>query len=639
MRSRTFALRAIASSVLLSALVTGGVSCKASSGKNAGAPADDALKPRVVFAEGTVSVTRAEQDAKGSPLLTGELLSVGDSIRTGPDGTCEFELPGIGMFGLGPDSRATIDAHLFEKRRGAVSLEAGRITSKIERLGGKDSFILRTPSIVCGVRGTIFTTSLRPDGELSLRVSEGSVSVFPDALLTHTLHPATGFLRPETDGNDPAMWENETARALVDALPTVIAGQEIVITAKTMSEALPDIERVAASLSANSDSPEANARASELLEGIKGFIPEPSAIAEPAAVEAPPDPQRDGYEHSSVTIPEPANGDTVGDIWFRPYQARVKTAKRKALVPMSDENAFIATNQAKAGAKGAFEKGRARLTVESQDPFEWLALVSSNKPHSLARGALYLAECTAWTEKGAMQATFSVSEGAEDRNGDGEAYKPYLCYFLVADPEPRRFSFLYCHTDNADPGARLSVSTGATQGTMFIQDMTLTKLSDVTPSGPEPRTALIPNGTFSRGFLFWEPLFWANAPREGIAIEEGRARYDSRAVPPEPWHVQLGTTVALKKGARYALTFDMRSTASGKLGVELFENDRDLNKDGNTLSPNAPYMKVEVAPNEWQRHTLRFTAIESDPKSRLCFSLGDLPGTTHLDNVTMTEER
>lgn len=638
--TRSNSVRRIAKLLLVCALAAGAISCNASSKKDGNRPSTEtpASEPRVTYAEGGVTVARAGRSAEEAPLSVGETLAAGDSVTTGKDGSCAFEVPGIGFFELGPDSRVTIDAHVFAARRGALSLQAGRIASKIERLGGKDSFILRTPSMVCGVRGTEFVTAIGPDGELSVQVESGSVSVFPEALLTHDLHPAAELLRPGTEAEStPAAWESPTAQAIVDALPTVGPGQSIVISAKAMSESLPEIERVATALSADTEASDATARASKLLNGIKEIVPEPTSKTE--GKDRPGETARDGYAHSAEGIAEPTKGELGDDVWFRPLFVRAKPAERKSLAPMNANNATIVVNPNKKGAKGSFEGGRARLTVRTPEPVDWLAFVTPNTPVALAKGALYLAEFTAWTKKDAMRVTYNVSEGAKDRNGDGEAFSPFGYYFIDIDQTPQRYSFLYSHAENSDPEAQINVSVGSSSGEAYVQDISLTKLSDITPQGPEPRNALLPNGSFSRGFLFWEPLFWNNMPQGGITIEEGRMRYEPGTVPKERWHVQLGTIVPIRKGQRYAIAFDMFSASRGKIGVELFENGKDKNKDGNTLSPNAPFMIIEVAPGAWQRHTLRFTAVESDPRSRLCFSLGELPGTVYLDNVVLTAER
>ncbi len=645
------AASAVARALAIGAIAAVAISCTAGSAKNRQAgTAGTAVTTSYV--EGRVSVARANSPGVLAPLGAGEALAVGDSVVTGSDGCCSFDVPGIGSFELGPGSRVTIDAHVLESRRGALSLGAGSVKAKIERLGGRDSLILRTPSIVCGVRGTVFTASILPEGALALSVAEGTVSVFPEALLANALHPAAELLGGAGSRVGPAAWENDAIEELLDGLPTVTEGREVLIPGTAMENSVPAIERLAASLTAETDATETRKLGQALVEALRESLPRTTPITDP---DTDPDTERqrgadtgeggdttrfarDNYSYTVKKIREPEISETRGDAWLRPEPVRSKPVDKTVLVPMNDKTAHIVVNKDKKGATGAFERGRARLKVAAPDPVEWLALVSIKEPFEFARGALYLAECTAWTNKVDMRVTFCISEGAVDRNGDGAAYGPYSYNIFPADAKARRFSFLYCHDGATDPTGQVNLSVGSQPGELFVQDITVTKISDVVPRGPERSDALVPNGTFSRGFLYWEPLYWAETPPTGISITEGRMRYVSGDKKRERWHAQLGTTVALRKGARYALSFDLLAGSHGDLGIELFENGRDLNKDGNTLSPNAPYMIVQTTPGEWQQIKLTFVATEDDPKSRLCFSLGDLSGTTFLDNVVMTPE-
>ncbi len=628
-------------------LVALAISCNGSSSKARDTvETKTAATPKTTFIEGSVTILRVASPGSKTPLGIGETLAIGDSIETGSDGYCTFEIPAIGAFELGTNSRVTLDAHFFEGRRGALSLGAGSIRSKIERLGGKDSFILRTPSLVCGVRGTIFTTEIQPNGELSLSVDEGTVSVFPETLLANALHPAAELVLNDSPKSGPAAWENPHVQTIIDGLPTVAAGQEIVVSVASMEKLTRTIERLKDSLESQADENDIKEQAKNLLDELRVLTPVPTEIPQETPQKASETADtgevqrvtREDYSYTIKKIPEPGISEISGDMWLRPEPVRSKTIDRKVLAPMSAKTASIVINQNKKGASGSFESGRARLKVESPDPVAWLALVSPKETLSLSSGALYLAECTAWAKKGSIRITFCISEGAVDVNGDGEAYSPYSYNIFPVDAKARRFSFLYCHNEKTNPAAQANISVGSQVADVIIQDITFTKLNDFVPRGPELQDALIPNGTFSRGFLFWEPLYWADTPPTGISIAEGRMRYYSRDKTREVWHAQLGTTVALQKGARYKLSFDMLASSRGNLGIDLFENGRDLNKDGNTLSPNAPYMKVAVEPGVWQRYELAFSAIQNDPKSRLCFSLGDLAGTTYLDNIAMTRE-
>lgn len=81
-------------------------------------------------------------------------LEVGDTIKTGPDGTVDIYINDIGVIRIEKNSEFEVEDISDEL---IFSLNFGSLVSKIEKtLKKKFSVKIRTPSAVCGIRGTEF---------------------------------------------------------------------------------------------------------------------------------------------------------------------------------------------------------------------------------------------------------------------------------------------------------------------------------------------------------------------------------------------------------------------------------------------------------------------------------------------------
>jgi hypothetical protein len=107
------------------------------------------LAGRVVFVDGDVT-------ANGRVTDTGDLLVGPQVLKTGKASTIEIIFAGRNVFRLGPDSVVRID---FAQLKKTVNLDKGEFTSVLKKLGqttGDPAFLLRTPTVSAGVRGTSF---------------------------------------------------------------------------------------------------------------------------------------------------------------------------------------------------------------------------------------------------------------------------------------------------------------------------------------------------------------------------------------------------------------------------------------------------------------------------------------------------
>lgn len=96
------------------------------------------------------------------PLAPGQVLQVGDVVRTGPDGLAGITLADDTLLAAGPDSRLVIDTFAFNDTthdgsillrlwRGTLSVVTGLVARK-----SPEKMNVQTRTLVLGVRGTEF---------------------------------------------------------------------------------------------------------------------------------------------------------------------------------------------------------------------------------------------------------------------------------------------------------------------------------------------------------------------------------------------------------------------------------------------------------------------------------------------------
>ncbi len=118
-----------------------------------------AMEAEIVYVDGKdLTVLRAGQPLDFDDPI-GLDLKEGDQVQTGPKTTAELRLKQRGA--VVKLSENTV-LSLKNLGQGSTSLDLlyGRVRSKVEKLASKDSFELRTSSVVAGVRGTDFGCDL-----------------------------------------------------------------------------------------------------------------------------------------------------------------------------------------------------------------------------------------------------------------------------------------------------------------------------------------------------------------------------------------------------------------------------------------------------------------------------------------------
>ncbi|MEW5850342.1 MAG: FecR family protein [Myxococcota bacterium] len=134
---------------------------------------------RVAFVKGTA--TRSlPSGGPAQPLRRAEYVREGETVATEDGALLQLTLADGSLLRLGPRSRLKVRP-AAPSATGPVpqaELGAGMLWARITKaVGGETRFKLHTQNAVTGVRGTVFTVSLGPDGGAVVAVYEGLVSV------------------------------------------------------------------------------------------------------------------------------------------------------------------------------------------------------------------------------------------------------------------------------------------------------------------------------------------------------------------------------------------------------------------------------------------------------------------------------
>lgn len=127
------------------------------------------------FIQSSSGIVEVDQGAGYLPAAEGMELSESDKVRTGVDSTAIIVLYEHIIIRLEGDSEVAI-AELSDDNQ-MVRQESGSVWTKVARLGGKEDYVLSTPTTTATVRGTGFRVQINitPGVDYSLLVGEGSV--------------------------------------------------------------------------------------------------------------------------------------------------------------------------------------------------------------------------------------------------------------------------------------------------------------------------------------------------------------------------------------------------------------------------------------------------------------------------------
>lgn len=188
-------------------------------------PTSPAARPvaEVAALVGKATVTRGVGTTP-IPLALGDALYERDLIKTAEDSKAKIRFAEDSVATLGPlGTLVLVVAHVRladGQRQVTLSMTTGVIRALVGLLGSQDTFILRTPTAQCTVRGTEFGAILKPDSA-GFFVKQGKVvvtnrdpEVQGEVILTDAEGTDVGMGQPPTN---PKKWGAARVNALLEA--------------------------------------------------------------------------------------------------------------------------------------------------------------------------------------------------------------------------------------------------------------------------------------------------------------------------------------------------------------------------------------------------------------------------------------
>ena len=129
----------------------------------------------ISYVDGWVDLKSGSREPEEA--FIGDDVSVGDTVITGSDGTAVIEREDALEINIAPDTVFTLTEVETDKgRETAMTTAVGSVKYRFNKLLGREP-IIRTPSMVAGVRGTEFIVSTAAEGSTLITVTSGEVSV------------------------------------------------------------------------------------------------------------------------------------------------------------------------------------------------------------------------------------------------------------------------------------------------------------------------------------------------------------------------------------------------------------------------------------------------------------------------------
>ncbi|MCE9598473.1 MAG: FecR domain-containing protein [Spirochaetia bacterium] len=207
-----------------------------------------AARALVLTVSGTAQV---ERGGKTTQVFNGDVLTEKDRLSVGADGRVDLALAGHSVRILaGTD---VVISQLNRSKEGTaknveLGLDRGNILSSVSRLERGDSFVVRTPTAIAGVRGTRFGIAVN-ENSTTVQLIDGSVAVTPNGKKEQILEPGSAVevtaqeVRsiPVTTGTSDAFKDMEASK-MTD--PGILAAADSVKAAHSEEELVKLYQRI-----------------------------------------------------------------------------------------------------------------------------------------------------------------------------------------------------------------------------------------------------------------------------------------------------------------------------------------------------------------------------------------------------------
>ncbi|MEO1174422.1 MAG: FecR family protein [Myxococcota bacterium] len=139
---------------------------------------------RVISLRGEATLTRAADGGYARiDLERGMRVQEGDQLRTRRNSSLRIVFDDRSLLNIGENASVVVQSYKVQngvkKRDVGIKVWAGRAWARVTKWfgGGQNSYEIRTPNAVAGVRGTEFSIDVAADGATQVTVYEGVVDV------------------------------------------------------------------------------------------------------------------------------------------------------------------------------------------------------------------------------------------------------------------------------------------------------------------------------------------------------------------------------------------------------------------------------------------------------------------------------
>ena len=152
------------------------------------------------YLEGTVSVQRDGQDLDSSEVQTGLAIENYDMVKTAADGLAEVSITTPKSAGatikISPRTQFTFELNdTGTRQQSFLGLMSGTVALRVAKLTGSQDLMVHTESAVMGVRGTEFSVTAPPTGDILVTCRTGDVVITDEHGNEFHATPGTAVLK------------------------------------------------------------------------------------------------------------------------------------------------------------------------------------------------------------------------------------------------------------------------------------------------------------------------------------------------------------------------------------------------------------------------------------------------------------
>lgn len=199
-----------------------------------------AASAKVTFASGSVSV-QAKGKTAWAPAKAGTALGAGDKVKTGKSSKVEIKFSDGSVIRLASMASLTIvKMESGNKNKTNVKTEKGNVWAKVKTVAGKTEFETQSPTLIAGVRGTVYRMNIKEDDTTVVKVYKGKVEVktWLEAIKKQQEMMEKG-LKPEKSNEEPYEVEGPTEVTMEQWYRIVGEMQQITIGKKGFEDVKP----------------------------------------------------------------------------------------------------------------------------------------------------------------------------------------------------------------------------------------------------------------------------------------------------------------------------------------------------------------------------------------------------------------